>query len=66
MKDEQRIQTSRTNFNKLIPVVNGKINCYGDGETYNLTELCYDYDDYQVSWHHCTLPTGQLIVLNPT
>ena len=53
---------SRTNYNKLFPVKNGKINCYDDGE-YDLTELCYDYDSDP--FQYCTLATGQRIQLNP-
>ena len=53
---------TRTNYNKLIPVKNGKINCSDDGE-YDLTDLCYDDDSEPVQY--CTLATGQRIVLNP-
>ena len=53
---------TRTNYNKLFPVNNGKINCKDDGE-YDLTELCYDYDSYPEQY--CTLATGQRIRLNP-
>ena len=49
---------TRTNYNKLIPVKNGKINCSDDGE-YDLTELCYPQT------RECTLATGQKILLNP-
>ena len=62
---------TRTNYNKLIPVNNGKINCYDDGE-YDLTDLCYDYDyeyDLSKSWNSpgqlCTLASGKRIELNP-
>ena len=56
---------SRTNYNKLFPVKNGKINCNGDGE-YDVSELCYDYDyDYPSPDQYCTLATGQRIELNP-
>ena len=51
----------RTNYNKLIPVKNGKINCYDDGE-YDLTDLCY-YN--QATFQYCTLATGQRTRLNP-
>ena len=53
---------TRTNYNKLIPVKNGKINCNGDVE-YNLSELCYDYDSPPAQY--CTLATGKRIILNP-
>ena len=54
---------TRTNYNKLFQVNNGKINCYDDGE-YNLTDLCFDYDS--PSDHpNCTLATGKRILLNP-
>ena len=53
---------TRTNYNKLIPVKNGKINCSDDGE-YDLTELCYDHDSLQSQ--SCTLATGKKIQLNP-
>ena len=56
--DESKETT--TNYNELIPVKNGKIDCYGDGE-YDLSELCYDYGPAQ----YCTLATGKRIVLNP-
>ena len=52
-----------TNYNKLFPVNNGKINCYDDGE-YDLTELCYEYD-YPPPFQNCTLATYQRIDLNP-
>ena len=55
---------TRTNYNKLFPVLkNGKINCYDDGE-YNLTDLCYYYDKPRPD-QECTLATGQKIKLNP-
>ena len=55
---------TRTNYNKLIPVLkNGKINCSDDGE-YDLTDLCYDYDSPQPA-QYCTLATGKRIELNP-
>ena len=53
---------TRTNYNKLIPVKNGKINCYDDGE-YNLTDLCFDYNSPKLQY--CTLATGKRIELNP-
>ena len=54
---------TRTNYNKLFPVLNnGKINCNDDGE-YDLTDLCYD-NDFEPA-HLCTLASGQRIVLNP-
>ena len=53
---------ARTNYNRLLLVKNGKINCYDDGE-YDLTELCYDYDGQNKQY--CTLATGQRIILNP-
>ena len=52
---------TRTNYNKLIPVKNGKINCSDDGE-YDLTDLCFDHDSEPVQY--CTLATGQRIQLN--
>ena len=55
---------TRTNYNKLIPVKNGKINCSDDGE-YDLTDLCYDYDFSSGLTIGCTLATGQSINLNP-
>ena len=51
---------TRTNYNKLIPVKNGKINCSDDGE-YDLTDLCNEYQPVQ----YCTLATGKRIMLNP-
>ena len=54
---------TRTNYNKLIPVKNGKINCSDDGE-YDLTDLCYNYDSPRPD-QYCTLATGQRIQLNP-
>ena len=55
---------TRTNYNKIFPVKNGKINCSDDGE-YDLSELCnYDYILYTV-FQYCTLATGQRIELNP-
>ena len=53
---------TRKNYNKLITVQTGKINCYDDGE-YDLTDLCYDYDSLR--FQYCTLATGQRIQLNP-
>ena len=55
---------TRTNYNKLIPVKNGKINCSDDGE-YDLTDLCFDYDSSSDHPNYCTLATGKRIVLNP-
>ena len=55
---------TRTNYNKLFPVNNGKINCSDDGE-YDLTDLCFDYGMYLSLPDYCTLATGQRIVLNP-
>ena len=57
------IVTRRTNYNQLFPVDNGRINCTGDGKTYNLTDLCYDSPTSP--YQDCTLPTGQKIQLNP-
>ena len=41
---------TRTNYNKLITVQTGKIICYDGGE-YNLSELCYDYDNTNITRH---------------
>ena len=57
-------QETRTNYNKLFPVKNGKINCNDYGE-YNLTDLCFDYDSHSNHPNYCTLATGKRIVLNP-
>ena len=54
---------TRTNYNKLFPVKNGKINCYDNGE-YDLTDLCHNYV-YSQPDQYCTLATGQRITLNP-
>ena len=54
---------TRTNYNKLFQVNNGKINCYDDGE-YDLTDLCFDYDSPEPD-QYCTLATGQRFGLNP-
>ena len=56
-------QETRTNYNKLFPVKNGKINCNDDVE-YNLSELCYDYESPPPA-QFCTLATGKRIILNP-
>ena len=63
IKRSDESQETRTNYNKLFPVKNGKINCYDDGE-YHLTDLCYDYDSARPG-QYCTLATGQRIQLNP-
>ena len=57
------LKLTRSNYNKLFPVNNGKINCYEDVE-YDLTELCYEYDNPQ-PFQNCTLATYQRIDLNP-
>ena len=62
--DHELKETTRTNYNKLVPVKNRKIYCYSDGE-YNLTELCYNYEYGTAGSQFCTLATGQRIVLNP-
>ena len=53
---------TKTNYNELFPVINGKINCeYGE---YDLIDLCYDYDSPGPG-QECTLATGQKVLLNP-
>ena len=81
MVDEELKLTNRTNYNKMVPIKNGKIYCYGDGETYKLNELCYasenyhSYDYYIYDYYYqdyyddssilCTLATGEKIQLHP-
>ena len=74
-KDAAKIQadelkkSTRTNYNKLIQVNNGKIDCnydgvhiYGKG-VYELTELCIEIN-YGHNIQHCAVAPGQRIELN--
>ena len=60
-KVDERIK-ERTNYNSLN-ITNGTLNCYGEGQTYKLEDLCnYDNKDDD---QPCTLDTGKTIQLNP-
>ena len=59
-KVDERIK-ERTNYNSLN-ITNGTLYCCGEGQTYQLEDLCnYENNDYQP----CTLDTGKTIQLNP-
>ena len=60
-KVDEKIK-DRTNYNSLN-ITNGTFYCYGEGQTYELEDLC-NYD-LGPSEQYCTLDTGKTIQLNP-
>ena len=49
----------RTNFN-TFNITNGKLYCLGEGEVYELDDLCYNNAHDQL----CTMENGKIMQLN--
>ena len=55
--EKTKVRTNLNTFN----ITNGKLYCQGEGEVYELEDLCY----YNGRQHPCTMENGKIMQLDP-